>query len=1468
MRRSFHWKRLLILLVAFGVFAGALYGVNRLQVRKQTSALRDHAERLLTAAKDDPAKRDEAIRAFDVLWKAQKDDESAVKYARLLLDRAKVDPTTANSDAALRGVEDTLRHFPEHPELRRELADLYLATGRVGNAREHLQVMFNSPRGDFRQDVELLELASHCEFVAGDTEKAVKFLEEANAAGREKNAPVEVRVRVYQQLLELLNQNKGDGQRDLKIADHLRVLLGQEPFVSNRAARVVVVRFQLFRGDVQSARQHVAQVLDNMGGRTDPESLLAAGELELVEARLATGLAAKREKLEAGRKYLEEAYRLDKKNVSVGLFLARLHDMLGDRPKAVETLRSTAEALGKIDDNYRILIDRLIDLENQDLSAALVTRIAATGQKDYTVTYFNGRLALLKGDITQGRALLEEAAPHLVRVPEFHKRAMVGLARVFEVLQNPDQQLEYCRRALKDSGPMLEGALVGEADALAKLGKTDEAIRKYQGLVTAFQAHGLRPTLVRLRLLETLRKPADSRNWELFDSDENLGIEADRSDDVRIMHAQSLAARGDRARAEQILEAIVAREPKSPFAATAWVVLARVREGGKPGAAGGVLDLARASVGDTVEVRLARADLLVFRAKPPTAAEFETLSADAGVFDKPQQFRLWVGLGQAALAAAPRPADTDQRRGLQEAAIRFLREAGKVEPRDLHSRALLVDLAVSSDRKEVIEATLGDLAALEGADGPIRNLARVVVSLPDAKKLEDKAARAAKMKELRELATSVVKQRPNWGRGYVALGRIDEAEGLNEQAVENYRKAIEVGDREEYVIRRTVELYRERKQDNLAAGVLDVLATKMVLPDDLERFRAIYELLNQPAPRAQAGTINRIAPEDSRDYKILMLRGSLLAAVRDEENSLKAFYRAVEIANPPVAETYEALVSQLVRTGQASRAKDAITEAEKRLNPDDLKTPAAKGDLYLIVGRMHEVVGDPKTAEARYQKAVEVAPAELAPRRRMVEFLMRTRRAAEADRMLATLSENAGADIARWARRYRGQYVILSQPNAYQHRGEALALIEKNLATAPDDPEDLKARAVIWTVDPVTRDEGVRVLTDFWRKGETTPDEAYLLGRLTFDLGPSKIPDSIPFFESAARPRPGVSIEHLAELVRVYLALNKTDVAETKLERLKGAAPNSWQTTREEARVLMKKSRDALLLRADRDESKKFADQARALVLKFPGHDTPEAIRAASGPLLEELGFNADAAALYRKLMTAADSPTAHVPLAVLLINERKSGEAIALAREREAKAPVLVTALLYTGAVRAARVGEVEERRISDWLDAKIRESAGKQDITVGLMGAKAELLDAQGEYDKAIAEYRRALREGPSDVVTNNLSMLLALHEQKADEAIRLMTDLINVRGPAPAFLDTRAVAYLVKGGDDVEKAVQDLEMALLQRVRPAYLYHLAWAHANRDKRLDRVRRVEEAKKVGIVPADVHPLELRKYAEIIGTP
>src|SRR5215204_6425062 len=147
-----------------------------------------------------------------------------------------------------------------------------------------------------------------------------------------------------------------------------------------------------------------------------------------------------------------------------------------------------------------------------------------------------------------------------------------------------------------------------------------------------------------------------------------------------------------------------------------------------------------------------------------------------------------------------------------------------------------------------------------------------------------------------------------------------------------------------------------------------------------------------------------------------------------------------------------------------------------------------------------------------------------------------------------------------------------------------------------------------------------------------------------FDQG--KIAESLDFFTYAARPQPGVTLQHLSGLIRCHLALNRADRAQDVLERMKTAAPASWEAARDEALILSRQGADAEK-RGNATEAKKLREQARKRLLEYPGQRTEAFVTRELGPALEELGFLQDAELAYTQLMDKAASPAPHLPLCI-----------------------------------------------------------------------------------------------------------------------------------------------------------------------------------------------------------------------------
>jgi tetratricopeptide (TPR) repeat protein len=1466
-RRTLYWKRLLIVVAAAVLSAGAVFALHRVQVRSQTSIFKDRAEKVAAAAEADPSQRGEAIALYRQYLKFNPGDREAYqKYAVLNLDDAAADPRPANAERAAAAVEDFLRNFRDHPAERQKLAELYLSMGQLQKlplAKQHIQILLAAP-GDAKNSVEVRELAAAVEFglTPDNPDAAIDHLEKAVATGA---APVRTHVR----LMELHNQNKKDKDRVNKITQGPLAALRAGRFERNLEARVAAARFEMVLKNLDIARGDLKVAFDALGGEGDADAQLARAELELAGAK-AEDMPARNAAAEA---HLRKAFAVDPRNVAVGLLLAEVLVRQGKRDEGVDVLKATAGTFSAYSDRYMILIDRLIDLGEQTYSASLVEGKLAdptSAPRTTLANYARGRLAVLKADWPAALKLLEDVAPNLVRVADYHKKAMVGLATCSAAMQNPDRQLDYCRQALRDDGGYVL-AIIGEAEALVKLGRTDDAVQRFRLIVNLYQLASYRPELVRLELQAALAQPAETRDWRRFE--EAAAPDAGKTAEIQIYTAEADVARGKAAEAAGRLREWLGKNPKDPKAGAVWVALARVADGGKPEAAEGVLKEAEGKVGNTVDIRLARAALLIARAKPTAPEELAPLANGADALPPDERGQLLGGLGQAMARVADRPAEGDVAQAAQaaarDAAIRYLRAAADLQPKDLMTRAMLLDQAQAAGKADVVAQAIREMAGIEGDGGPVGALATIAVRLPQVRAAADPAAG---VKELRALAARVRDSRPGWSRVYVALGQLDELEGLYDAALENYNAAIERGERQEAVVRRAVDLYRLRQEDLKAVALLDRLASEVRLPDDLDRYRVIQRMLTA-TPRDARESIDRIAPFEASDYRLLQLRGSLLAAVRADADSLKAFRRAVELKDR-LPETWTALVDQLVKQGQTGMAKAAVAEAKTKLVPPPGANGLEKAEILLALGGLHELIGDLPAALAYYQAAREAAPNELNPTRQLVQFHQRTGNGAQAEALLNAAKASAAPSVARWARRHLA-LTLIARPDGYSRRAEALALVEQNLAAAPRDSEDLKARATVWTVDPVTREQGISELRNFARRSDLTPDEFYLLGQLAFDQG--KFAESAQHFALAARVRPGVAARHMVGLVRAYLALSQQSppataaasdmlrLAEDAAERLKTHFPASWEATREQARVLHRRSRERAA-RVEIDDAKKLSDEAVALVKKFPGWDAGPNLAARTGPLFEEMGLVDEAEAAYTKYLSSGEK-NAHAPLAVLYIRQKRSDAAVQLARKYEKDTPPLLTARLMTGAARARRLDPVTEAEIGQFLDAALKDAAGKPELEAALIGSKAELLDAQGRYDDAIAEYRRSLAKGQSDLVVNNLSMLLALHAPKqADEAVQMMTDLINVRGPVPAYLDTRAVVYLVSSRP--EQATKDLQMALVQLERPAYRFHLGWAidlDAVKERQIFAVDELKRAKQIGLTAADLHPLEYKKYAELL---
>ena len=105
---------------------------------------------------------------------------------------------------------------------------------------------------------------------------------------------------------------------------------------------------------------------------------------------------------------------------------------------------------------------------------------------------------------------------------------------------------------------------------------------------------------------------------------------------------------------------------------------------------------------------------------------------------------------------------------------------------------------------------------------------------------------------------------------------------------------------------------------------------------------------------------------------------------------------------------------------------------------------------------------------------------------------------------------------------------------------------------------------------------------------------------------------------------------------------------------------------------------------------------------------------------------------------------------------------------------------------------------------------AANKHDRAISILLALGEIRGTQDQVDEAVQVYREVLKRDENNVgAMNNLAVLLDLEKRDLTEAQQLMERGVELAGPLPALLDSRATVYLALGKP--QQAVSDLQQAV---------------------------------------------------------
>jgi tetratricopeptide (TPR) repeat protein len=789
---------LLILILGTVVTGIAAVAVHGMQVRRFAQLIQQRARDAKAEGRSEEAM--ELYQRYIALVPRESVD-SQIELGILLADAGQNARSSRILEAALR-VDST------RDDARRRLAKLELQDRSYLDARQNLDVLIANSKDD-RDLAELLDWRAQCELAIGDDVTAAASLELAIEKAPE-------RLESYAKLAAI---------REARLKDPTGAQAALDAMVATNqdAARAYVFRGAHLLRNATGAVSRPASGSENDAARDDgglgPEQRQAALEAALSDSRRALELApdddaaialginclAANKQFDEARELARRGLMLRPKNATMYSLLAKIELRNRSRGAAIDWLERGL----KVDPaNQSLLWDYallLIDERRGPDAEKVVPALVRAGYPLPPIEFLKSLLLIELESWHAASRKLEQIRAALVPWPELSKQADFRLGQCYQRLGRSDLQLTAYRRAAS-ADPNWVPARLGVAEALSATGKIELAMEEYDQITRlpdSDQARGVALLQrVRLEIISNQRLDESKRNWsranQILDALEKSSPDQSQ---VAILRAEILFAQGDRQQAEAALRASLDRSPETLDYWLGLSVLAERR--GDLAEAQRLLDGAEARLGDSVEVRLARARLLHNRSGSDAREAIRKLAQPSDSYSSDDKIRLYTGMANVTLAAQ----DYDETERLCELVARERKSF-------LPVRLLLFDLALRAKRTAAMEQLLTEVEQIEGK-GPLWNYGTAVrqfVLALEARTARNAGVVAENCRQAKQHLAEARTARQNWSRIPLLLAEIDELQEDDVAAISNYYKAIELGERSSTILSRVVFLLYQHRQ--------------------------------------------------------------------------------------------------------------------------------------------------------------------------------------------------------------------------------------------------------------------------------------------------------------------------------------------------------------------------------------------------------------------------------------------------------------------------------------------------------------------------------------------------------------------------------------------------------------------------------------------------------------------------------
>jgi tetratricopeptide (TPR) repeat protein len=1428
--------------------------VHAVQLRRQTSALLTEASQA-----EEQGRPERAERFLRLYLNLDPQSEDALARYGLLLEKRPVASRPRRKIVDL--YEQVLVRNGERHDIRRRLVALAIEAGSFDVALTHLAALgTNFPNdakvayqtGLCREAKREYALAATAYTLAAglppqpieDSQPLADSSRSESSTGSTKTTSIES----SQRLADIYRRHLDNPQQaDQVIDDMVKANPKESRAYLLRAAyrrqfgRSTPEELKAIREDVEAAQSHAPP--------GDIEVILAGAEV-----------AASDKKFDEARTLLERGLKEHPQEARLHLALVGIDLRTGRATEAQADLRRGLEASPSDGKLLWLSAQLFIDEGKWDEAQERIAKLKKTRQPPGRIEFLEARIQVAQRHWRTAATNLERIRSLMADAPDLALQGDILLGQCYDQLDEPDRQLTVYRRVTA-TYPLHPAARQGSVAALAKLGRLEEAVTEAQTLTQLPQPPATAwLAFARVRLLQTLRTPAAQRKWAEVEAllDKAAKTAAQRAAapptgkggaapepggpvreapalvalpqeaQVALLRAEVLAAQGRLDKARQLLEEVRAKNPRQ---LEPWLALARL-DGyeGRSDEALRLLANAQQQVGDRVELRLARLPFLPGRKAADLALALGQLGDHLEHFGPEERVRLLRALGDV-YEQVGEPAEAE-RLGLQG-----VRE----QPDDLGLWTQLFEAALRTGTEDTRRERLAQIQRIEGEGGPVGRYGEACCLLASAQ-----SGDRSLLPKARNLLMLVAGQRPAWPIVSLRLAEVADLDGQDDQAIEHYRRALDLGERRGPVVHRLMQLLYQHQRYDQAEEVVRKLQDVPPLTNFLQKASAEIALRKFEPDRALEWA-RQAAPVSSANFRDHLWLGQVFWAAKRETEAEAAFRRAVRLAEKE-SEPWLVLIQLQVRRGNKAEAEKTLREAQAKMDP-------AQATLALATGQ--EILGHTDRAAEYLRQALAAKPDAPALLQLVSQFYLRNSQPREALPLLRKLLEprlGTPAGVAAWAR--RSLAMLLGSPGSGPvPLREALSLLDENQRQNGESPEDQRARAGVLATRPGRRPEAIRILEGLRQKSALTRvDELRLAGLYMAENKWQEANEALERLVATDATDPQVVGAYVHCLLRRGAALS-TPSWLAKLEQL---APNRPETVELRARQLFAAGQEA---------------DALALLQKYvadPAVKPEESVQRLrqAGALLEEWtregqGLHPECARvaeeMYRQYVARSGKPESLLVLASYLVRQERVSEALDVCEQALKTAPEEVVTWVAATVLDSVQATDDQMRRVERWLMAALDKKPG----TPIFLDRLAGLRERQTRFSEAEALFRQALARDPRHVVAlNNLAYLLALQGEKGAEALELSQKAIEIGGVAAPLLDTRAVAYLAVR--QPEAAIADLEEAIADMPSATLYLHLARAYLEAGRADAAATAWKKANDAGLRPAQLHPLDRENVSKL----